>query len=235
MLRTRNPSTSRTWRAALVPMALLLALPATAELNPLSAASAQDAAAPQTADLRLAILSADKWPGPAKIRRELTPVKVRIENRGSDPMLVSYNRFRMVGADGRQYRALPLYKVEGTAEKPTLRDPFEIRKPKFAHSGFALAPFYSKIYRGVPVADGFIAEPAYYDLYDGYYSGKPLPTTGMRRHGVPEGVLAPGGHVEGFLYFEEIPGSADSLALRYSPINLRTRTAMAEVQVPYED
>lgn len=235
MLHTRNPSKGGKLRPALIPLALLIALPAAAEFNPVAAASAQEAPAPQAAGLRLKILSADKWPGPAKITRELTPVKVRIENGGSDSVLVSYNRFRMVGADGRQYRALPLYKVEGTAEKPTIRDPFEIREPKFAHSGFALAPFYSRVYRGVPVADGFIADPVYYDLYDGYYSGKPLPTTGMRRRAVPEGVLSPGGHVEGFLYFEEIPRSADNLALRYSPINLRTRTAMAEIQALYDD
>ena len=235
MLRTRNPSTGSMWRPALIPLALVLALPATAEFAPVAAAGAASAQAPQAAGVRVNVLSKDKWPGPAKITRELTPVKVRIENSGPDPVLVSYNRFRMIGEDGGQYRALPLYKVEGTAAKPTIPDPFEIRKPRFDHSGFGLAPFYSRIYRGVPAAATFMTDPEFYTLYDSYYSGKPLPTTEMRRRAIPEGVLAPGGHVEGFLYFEEIPGSVDNLALRYSPINLRTKTAMGEIQVRYKD
>ncbi|MDT9600143.1 hypothetical protein [Sphingosinicella rhizophila] len=170
----------------------------------------------------------DRWDGPARITSELTPIEVVVENHGDEPVLFSYERLRLVGRDGQSFRALPLFHVKPSTEgEPQLSAPFEVRRLKFKTSGFRLAGTYREAYRGITVAKGEVGlNPAYYTLYETSYGGKPLPTTGMRRRGLPEGIIDSGGRVEGALFFEEVPRSARPLVLRYELINPSTGRAL---------
>ena len=38
-----------------------------------------------------------RWPGPARITRELSPIEVTIENRGGVPVLLTYARLQLRG------------------------------------------------------------------------------------------------------------------------------------------
>lgn len=157
---------------------------------------------------------------------------VRIENGGAQPLLVSYDRFRLKSGRGQEYPALPLFRVEGAGDGSwRLFDPFVVRQQKFRHSGFRLAPHYRGIYRGIDAWDGALPISASsYALYR-TYDGKPLPTTAMRRWGLPEGVLAPGGFVEGYLYFEDVDSSDDGATLEYDALDPQTRGDLGLIMV----
>ena len=95
-------------------LAALLSAPVTiagcaAGLEPAPTANAapgagDDAARATAAGITVTAMALDRWPGRNRITKELTPMKVRIENNSAKPLLVSYNRIQLVGADGRTYR-----------------------------------------------------------------------------------------------------------------------------------
>ena len=200
-----------------------------------SAQAAQASSAAQDAGISVRSLSIGRWSGPAKVTRHLTPLKVRIENRGDRPIALEYIRFRLVGSDGASFRALPLFRLEGTGSAITVRDAFGVRDRKFEASGFTIAPAYASVYPGAEFADtAVVKDTGQYALYD-YYDGKPLPTTGMRRRALPEGILIPGGYVEGFLYFEEVKRSAKPVMLHFDLVDPRTGEALGKIEVPADD
>ncbi len=59
-----------------------------------------------------------EFPGIAEIEAAVTPVRVKITNNSNSTVLVRYDGFTLVSADGTTYPALPLYKIDTTA--PTL-------------------------------------------------------------------------------------------------------------------
>ena len=178
----------------------------------------------------------DRWPGPARIKSNITPLEVTIQNRGSTPVLLALSRLRLVGRNGEVFRALPLFHVKAsTGGEPQLSDPFEVRDLKFETRGFRLAPTYRVAYRGIPIAEERVGlSPDYYKLYD-YYSGKPLPTTGMRRRGIPEGIIDPGGEVKGYLFFEDVSRSAKPVTLHYEIVDPTSGASTGSIQVAIED
>ena len=153
------------------------------------------------------------------------------------PILLTYARLQLVGKDGQPFRALPLFQVSASSTgEPVLIDPFPVMQLYFRTSGFRLAPTYAKVYPGMTVADkGIGLDPTYYGLYETIYSGKPLPTTEMRRRGLPEGIIDPGGRVEGFLFFEELPRSAKPAMLRYELVNVQTGESIGTLQAALDD
>lgn len=178
----------------------------------------------------------DEWSGPARITSNLSALELSIQNRGAAPVLLAYNRISLRGSDGQVFRALPLFHVQrsaaGTAE---LKDPIDVRNLQYETTGFKLAPVYRKAYPKLPVAAEPVGlDPAYYELYS-YYTGKPMPTTGMRRRGLPEGIIEPGGQVKGYLFFEEVPRSAKPVSLHYDLVSPGSGQHIATISIPVED
>lgn len=63
--------------------------------------------------------------------------------------------------------------------------------------------------------------------------GNHLPTAGMTRHAIREGVLQPNGHLRGYLYFQHVPAQAHSVELDASLIDAVTHHQFATIEIPF--
>lgn len=155
--------------------------------------------------------SGDDWTDrPADLSFRLTPVKVQIVNHSGRPLEILYDRFFLAGAHDRRYRPLPL--VPLIHERPI--DAAGTVHPYFASSSFFVRPAYRDLYPSLPVwqtrlptDDGFYGRQ--YELW-----GEDLPTREILRLGLPEGVLADGGEMSGFLFFENATGHERKLSFK---------------------
>lgn len=214
---------------------------ATAELEPAPQANAAPSVAPSAArateaGVMVTALPQDTWTGPFRITEEVTPMKVRIQNNGTRPLLVGYDRFALIGMAGKRYRAIPLYQMDASVPAAlSVVDPTPMTDLGFTYSGFEVAPFYSSVYPGItPYAGSYPIAAPYYGLYGTTYVNTQLPTAEMRRRALPEGVLAPGGYVEGYLYFEKVPASEDRVSFNYNFVNPLTNAIFADVNIPFD-
>ncbi len=197
-----SPTRTRTSRAATsIFLSLTLGVAAgCAQGQLLPAASAHPipdapgAAAAEDSGVRVAAEANDWTASPADLAERLTPIKVRIVNHSGGPIDILYQQFALVGARGHRYEPLPPLPVEGQAG-PAVH-------PVYAASSFFVAP---KLHGAYPSLDPWSAPlPRDDDFYARQYGRweKDLPTRPMRRMALPEGVLADGGEISGFLYFE---------------------------------
>ena len=60
-----------------------------------------------------------------------------------------------------------------------------------------------------------------------------LPTQDMLVRAIPEGVLQPGGTVDGFLYFETVPKGVESVTFTYQLHDANSRESLGTVQIPF--
>jgi hypothetical protein len=174
------------------------------------------------------IVQAGAWNGePAGLPAQMTPLKVTIENSSQHPLRVRYNEFTLGSSAGFTYRALPPYKITGSNGEPAL-------VPRFAYSGFLLAPYYYGPYFGGIPAWGY---PWPYDsvYYDDLYGEWPvqLPTRDMRQAAIPEGVVQPGGTVSGFLYFPDLPRDVGGVTFHETLIDAATKAQFGDVRIPF--
>ncbi|HLK90865.1 MAG TPA: hypothetical protein VKZ18_13290 [Polyangia bacterium] len=201
----------------------------------LPAASAHDvpgapeAASQEKAGVRVSA-DGDDWEArPADLPARLTPVKVRIVNHSGADALIEYERFALVGARGHVYRAIPILPADGAAT-----DGVEAIQPVYAASKFYVAPRTHGVYPSLepwshPLARDDAGFGARYKLWD-----SDLPTRAMRRMGLPEGVLADGGEISGFLYFENATRHEKRLTFRADIDDEQTGDQLAEITIPFQ-
>jgi hypothetical protein len=134
---------------------------------------------------------------------------------------------------------------------PGYRGPRIISRPRPAIRGYSpgvLAPRW----RGYAVYPGyrpwfgagisywpspFLYTPGYATFVWGWspaYYPSPQPPTDVINYGLPEGVLQPGGHVDGFLYFQRAHGAAHRLALAWDAHDARAGAPLGVATVPLE-
>ncbi|MBZ5715719.1 hypothetical protein [Nannocystis pusilla] len=154
------------------------------------------AAAAACAGVRITA-SAGPWRGfPPGLPRLMTPMLVAVENDGGRPIEIRYDHFALVGA--RTFAALPPFWTIGQVEPVT---------PVYPSSGFAVAPWLAASFPARPVfTDDFPFHTDYYDRHFTEIARIYRPSRDMRRKALPEGVLAPGGRIVGFVYFERVEG-----------------------------
>ena len=233
-LRRRTP----TLVAALSLIAALSACESITNLAPApSAESAKgkpQSAIATEADIQV-VAAAPEWPGHYAIGSEVTPMRLVISNRGEQPISVRYSKIRLIDPSGTSYGALPLYQIKGEVETTVeFRNSRPIYEPGFRGQRFRPAPYYSMVYPHYPVYSGpFYNDHGYYDAYDSYFVGVELPTDRMREEALPEGVLEPGGRVEGWVYFEKVPEELPRVVLRTDLENARTGRTFGELRVPF--
>jgi len=130
------------------------------------------------------------WPeawsaAPRSLPAVVTPFLVAIDNGGTVALRVRHDDFEVVSANGRRLGA---------------RSPYEITGYTFER---AWSPF---IVAGPPLGPYAWRRWGWDDPY--YYSDPwvrvPLPTADMVAMALPETVVAPGGRVTGFLYFDRL-------------------------------
>lgn len=177
------------------------------------------------------------FPGIVNIESAVTPVKVNITNNGQSTVLIRYSDFKLVSADGKTYPALPLRKIDATASAP-LDTINPILSPRFFHRGFRVLPYYGGIYPGIPAYGG----PFHYgfgrygwDYYDSVFGGfgqVKLPTPEMYENVLPEGVLDPGGSLEGWLYFKHVGNRMGDIDFDAS-LTTVTNQRLGTITIPY--
>jgi hypothetical protein len=182
------------------------------------------------------------WQGSRAVTNAVEPIRVTISNQGSSPIRLRYGDFALIDRNGRRYAALPPYRVEGTLLDPVLADGYAvIVMPRFRFRGFYVAPYYSRVYPGIPVYPRryYLYDPFYYDYYYADMTSAIRPTMEMLSLALPEGIIDSGGSVTGFLYFQRVRPSTETVTLRGTLVSLGTSDSspggavFGEISIPY--
>ena len=190
---------------------------------------APEAAADEVEGVRISAEGNDWNAIPADLSTHLTPVKVRIVNHSGVPARIEYQQFSLVGGHGHVYRAIPIVPLEH--QSPV--DGVGTIEPIYAASNFFVAPRYHDIYPRIAAwprpleRDDAFSNDQYQRWKDG------LPTRAMQRMGLPEGVLADGGEISGFLYFEDATKRERRLTFRAEIADERHGEQLAEITIPF--
>jgi hypothetical protein len=191
---------------------------------------APEAAAEEIQGLRVSA-DGDDWTGPpVDLSTRLTPVKVRIVNHSGAPAVIEYERFRLIGGHGHVYRAIPPIPVDHR----TPLDRVGTIVPVYAASNFYVAPRLHDIYPTLaawsrPLArDEGAPSTGLYRLWS-----EDLPTRAMQRMSLPEGVLADGGEISGFLFFENATKRESRLIFRADIDDEEHGDRLAKIEIPF--
>lgn len=178
----------------------------------------------------------DEWPGAQPISNEVTPIRIRIENNSGEAIAVQYDEFTLVGPEGERYSALPPFQIEGSVEEPVMATTYSpIAEPAFVYDRFEVAPLYGDLYPGLtPFGDPFYYDPVYYDNTFTYWQDVQMPTQEMLAQAMPEGVVRPGGWIEGWVYFENVPDDVQMVTLRADIVDAMSGNEIGEIRIPYE-
>ncbi len=175
------------------------------------------------------------WVGRADILQDVTPVRVTIRNRGRRPVRVRYTDLALVGPDGARYAAIPPYALKGTVEEPVwVQDYPPVAQPEFDEDGYEVAPYLGNMYPDLPPWHGrFYYDPFYYNHYYAYWATYHLPSREMVVEALPEGVVQPGGHVSGFVYFQRVSPKQPEVNFRLDLVNASSGNIFGEVRIPF--
>jgi len=176
------------------------------------------------------------WEEATEMRQQVTPIKVRITNDTTIPLLVRYNAFALIGEDGTYYAALPLYRIEGTQANPQITGNYSpVTAPTFEYENFNVAPYYSGIYPNIdPFTGRVFHDPLYYDAYTDYWSDIQLPTLEMLKRAIPEGILNEAGTITGYFFFEKVDPEGGKVQYTAELINAQNGTIFGRINIPFE-
>lgn len=174
--------------------------------------------------------SGDDWSGPPdELEGRLTPVKVRIVNHSGRAIQILYERFVLAGGHGRRYRPLP--PVPLLHDRPL--DTHASLHPIFATASFFVRPAFRDVYPSIP------PWPTRLQSDDRFYEtqyklwGRDLPTVEMQRMGLLEGVLADGGEMSGFLYFENATGRESRVSFEAELKDGEGHDVVTSIAIPF--
>lgn len=171
----------------------------------------------------------DAWQGhPADLDDVMTPVRVTIRNRSDKPVRVMYRDFALRTPDGFHVRAIPPFQINvaGPTRSSVIRD------PAFYYDDFFVSPYYRRHYPRM------LVWPYAFPYDGGFYDQSiiwrvPLPTKDMLRTALPEGVIAPGGSVSGFLFFPDVGHRRGTVVFEANLAEGRDGTDVASVDIPF--
>ncbi|MBU8899847.1 hypothetical protein DRW03_15890 [Corallococcus sp. H22C18031201] len=183
------------------------------------------------------------WKGhPSDLGQRLTPVFVQVQNQSDRPLRIQYSAFSLVGADSHfHYSALPLLALQnglaqGTGGSGNNND------NRYAPAswsvglgyGFGYGPGWRRGFGWGPYWGGPWFDPYYYPGYYGAPYPEPLPTEDMLTRALPEGTLAPGGRLDGFLYFQGVTRRESAVKLELKLVDARTGEAFGTLDIPFQ-
>jgi len=166
---------------------------------------------------------------PTDLDTKVTPMLIELQNNGTRPVLVRYNHISLMDDGGNRFAVMPPYDIDGTVSEA-----FTVENPYYGFNRFAVAPYLSRWYPRFARYDGaFAYDPAYYRPYYTRYLNVALPTADMVRRALPEGVISPGGHAEGFVYFEAFRRGARMLTLDVDVVDAVSGAVLGTAQIPF--
>jgi hypothetical protein len=199
------------------------------------------------------------WKGyPSDLERRLTPIYVRLENGSGRPLRLSYTDFSLVGQTSRfRYTAIPPLspRTPSVSSSPENEKGGEQNggegvqrgmgyiEPTSWHVGvsgwygwgwglgWGWGPYWGW---GSP----FVGAPWYgygpYPYSWGYSYEVPLPTEDMLTRALPDGVLEPGGALDGFLYFQGVIRRENAVSLQVQLVDARTNEHFGTLDIPFQ-
>lgn len=173
----------------------------------------------------------DTWSGEAEVRKHVTPVLLEVHNSSDQPLRVRYENISLVSASGETFSALPPFDVRGSVEKTVDR-----LVPKFGYERVAVAPYLGYVYEGLEVEpQSSYMDLEYYDhLYDTWEVEIPLPTKHMQEVALPEAQVNPRGELSGYVYFEQVPESAEQVTLNIELVNADSGQSLGTASIPFD-
>jgi len=160
------------------------------------------------------------WPG--NLATVVTPVRVRVVNRGEVPLRLSPTSFALALPDGRRLAAAPPTDVRTTVAGPP--------PPTRQDEGLSLGPGRDRSGAGWALNER--AEDQRLDVTQQPAGTWPLPSADMLAQALPEGVLAPGATASGFVYFERAPAGVAPASLTARLLDARSGEPAVTVEVP---
>jgi hypothetical protein len=161
--------------------------------------------------------------------RWIRPVRVRIVNHSGKPVRVVYQQFELAGVGGRAYHPVPVVPADHQSGGSTR---FVLR-PMFAAANFFVGPLYRDVYPSLPPwSQPLSGDRAFHNRQYELWGENP-PTKAMQRMALPEGVLADGGQISGFLYFEKATNGEDRLVFRADMEDATNGQGVASIEIPF--
>lgn len=178
---------------------------------------------------------ADSWGGDARISSEVTPVRVLIKNDSEASIAIRLRNFELVENE-QSYRPLPLHDIEGLVlvDEVAARGS-ELELAARRALSFKFAPFYKATDPELDTYAGeFGVDEEYLTTFGPEFDMTSLPTETMWRAALPEGVLMPGGYLDGYLYFQQLPGSMTSASFQATFPRAAVPTVVATFDMPVQ-
>jgi len=222
----------RTRALALIALALgTTACRSTPELRPAPEAAAAPSGVGEGAvavdeGVRM-VVRTGAWRGfPDGLATEITPLLVEITNDSDRPLLVRYEGITLTSLEGRTYMAMPPFDIDTDVVETVMVN-------EYAYDGFAIAPHLSRYYPRLRVADPFWWDGGYYARTVPAFRRIALPTGDMVQMALPEGVLAPGSRITGFVYFEQLADDISRVTFSADLVDATVRTAFGRLEIPF--
>jgi hypothetical protein len=157
---------------------------------------------------------------------------------------IAYEQLSLVGESGMRYAALSPLTADpqvpvGAAQQPGAIEVqpaaygyrYRVGPRYHQHHRFYVAPGYQWYYPGYPAW----GSPWPYSYYYGagpYIWPRSLPTDDMMAESLPEGVLEPGGRVDGFVYFQSVAHREERLRFDFKLADAKTGEALGTASIP---
>jgi hypothetical protein len=163
------------------------------------------------------------WRGtPVWLPNQVTPVLVTIENQSGRPLTISADRISLIGRSGVSYRAMPVLPPDPEVAASEVR---------FTAHDFYVAPYEVQMYPQLAAWPELPFDPAYYERNYSYWP-QGLPSRDMVSRAVPDGVLADGGKVSGFVFFPALPKTEKKVQFNVQLMDTERGRPLAEARVP---
>lgn len=168
------------------------------------------------------------WRGfPVNLGSDVTPIEVRIHNHSGKPIRLVYERFALVAENGREFYALPLFPLSGESDKT------KVLSPIYPSEKFFVAQRLRGVYQTLtPWPNPLPRDESLY-RQDLKKWDEDLPTLDMLEKGMPEGVLADGGTIRGFLYFDGDARHEHKLVLTADVSESDRERRVALIKIPF--
>jgi len=186
------------------------------------------------------------------VRDDVTPVHIILENHGNAPIRIRYSDFSLTTDDGKKFAVLPPFELRETEAMPmAVARTGDLIEPKWKSARFEVGLAYSPLYQRRMDRKGAEIQPSDLPLettkfpldydsayYNGYYrswsqADEDLPTRNMQQQALPEGILQPGGRLDGFMYFQNVPSNAQRVVLREEVVNASTGQMLDTLELPF--
>lgn len=176
----------------------------------------------------------EAWPGLEDVRDQVTPVHLSVYNNSKKPIRLRYDQLWLLDQDGVRYAALPPFRITGSVAA----DVYGVMRPGFTYVGFEVAPAYSNLYPDLTVTDYDFDEPTEDEYDSAYYPywatvEARLPTPTMLKMALPEGVIKPGGRLDGYVYFQHVPGHAGRVDLDMRLVDASNNKQITTARIPF--